>query len=637
MNWKPTWVLLTTAGVIFAFILLIEHPIRQERLRQASRSVLPGLDAAAVTNVEIQPWGQPAIHARRDDAATNSWRLTQPISCPAQGARIEALLATLTNLEWKDRIADQELKDHPDAQQQFGFTQPRFSILLQSKSRDYRLEVGGVSPMGDEVFLGLVGSTAIYLAGAELLQSIPSNKDQWRDVSLLNLAKIPFDELTARSATREIDLRRDPASHLWHMDHPVAARADSVKINNLLERLRQLPVSRFVSDEPQADLESFGLQTSPQTPYLTLIFSNGANRVALLQIGASPANDPALAYARRQDPSNVVLVVREPFRPWQEDYTNFLDQHFISLPPGRIESIEAQGDDHFVARKTTNGQWLVEGSQSFPADSSLMEFWLSCLTNIPTSIEKTVVADFSEYGLAHPSLRYSIQFNPEAGSNAATQLDFGTNKNGQVFERRTDEDFVNTIGADEFGRLPRASWQLRDRRIWNFDSSNVVSVAIHQGGATRKYLRDPDGNWTFAPGFHGPPGINSFSLEEGVHRIGSLTAVYWDGLGGDSLARFGFPPYDHGLKFEDSGGLGFWSLWFAEADHSLEFEVRGQDGAETLRIEFGGRSPYYHPYASIVRDGQRLIFEFPADLYDNFVELDLSIPAALRYHSASSP
>ena len=83
------------------------------------------------------------------------WQLTQPISYPAQGGRVEALLAALATLEWKDRIADQELKDRPDAQEQYGFTQPQFSILLQGAGMDHRLEVGDLSPMGDEVFLSL--------------------------------------------------------------------------------------------------------------------------------------------------------------------------------------------------------------------------------------------------------------------------------------------------------------------------------------------------------------------------------------------------------------------------------------------------------------------------------------------------
>jgi hypothetical protein len=612
MNWKPTWVLLTATAVVFAFIVLVEYPIRQERLRQASHVILPGLDPAAVTNIEIQPWGRPAIHAETSGRTTNrAWRLTQPISYPARSDRVEALLDSLAKLEWGDPpISDQELKDRPGAQEQFGFIQPRFSILLEGGVTDRRLEVGDLSPMGDEVFLSLVGGTAIYLAGAELLQFIPQDKDDWRDPSLLNLEKIPFDELRVRSAAKEMDLRRDSANHLWFMNHPWQARADSGKINYLLDQMSRLAVSKFVSDDPQADLEAFGLQPSPQTPDLTLVFSRGTNRTASLQIGASLTNQPALVYSRRPELGGIVLVEREPFRLWQRDYTNFLDQHLISGSPSWIDSIEVHGEDNFSVRKETNGQWRVHARENFPADTALMEFWVESLTNIQTAIEKTVVADFSEYGLVHPALRYLIHFHPDAGSNAPAQIEIGTNKNGRVFERRTDEEFVNSIGRDDFGRLPQVSWQLRDRRVWNFDSSNVVSLTVHQLGGTRKYLRDPDGGWTLAPGYKGPPFPNSDKLEEGVHEIGKLIAVYWDGIGEDSLERFGF----------------------AQADFNLEFEIRGPKGVETLRVEFGARSPYLHPYASVVRDGRRLIFEFPADLYENFVEHDLTIPAALRYH-----
>jgi hypothetical protein len=613
MNWKPTWVLLTAVAVVFAFIALVERPIRLERLRQASRFVLPGLDPSSVTNVEIQPWGQSPIHAQRAPLGSNAWQLTEPIRYRARGAQVEALLDSLAKLEWKDRISDQELRDTPDAQQQYGFVKPRFSILLQAGGQDRRLEIGDLSPLGDEVFLNLVGSTAICLASADLLKLIPQDKNQWRDLSLLDLTNIPFDELTVRAAAKEkLDLLRDPTNHLWFMNRPWPTRADSDVIDALLNQLQHLPVKEFVSDDPQADLETFGLQSSPQTPELTLVFSNGSKLAAFLQIGASPTNHPELAYARRQDPSNIVLVSREPFRAWQTDNTNFLDQHLISFPPAWIESIEAHGEDDFAILKKTNGQWEVHGpgGEIFAADPELIKDWLEGLAGIPTAIEKTVVADLSPYGLGKPALRYYIKFSPEAGTRSSARVEFGTNQLNQVFERRTDEDFVNTIALDQFNRLPYASWQLRDRRIWNFDSSNVLSVTVHQLGGTRKFLRDPEGNWTFAPGFQGPPFINSPELEEAVHRIGQLTAVYWDGHGDSHIERFGF----------------------AKADHNIEFEVQRPAGSQTLRIEFGSLSPYTHPYASVVENGQRLIFEFPADLYENFVAHDLIVPAALRYH-----
>ena len=64
MNWKPTWVLLAAAAVLFAFIVLVEHPLRQERLREVSRFVLPGLKPETVTNVKIHPVGNPSLRER---------------------------------------------------------------------------------------------------------------------------------------------------------------------------------------------------------------------------------------------------------------------------------------------------------------------------------------------------------------------------------------------------------------------------------------------------------------------------------------------------------------------------------------------------------------------------------------------
>jgi hypothetical protein len=608
MNWKPTWVLLAAAAVVLAFIVLLEHPLRQERLRQTSRAVLPGFNPLSVTNIEIHPWGQPVIVARR--AGDDRWRMTQPISYPARGDYITAFLGMLSKLEWQDRITEAELKDRPDAQKEFGFTEPLFSLVLQGTTPTRRLEIGAISALGDQVYLYVAGTSSMDLATTDLLRLIPREKNQWRDLSLLDLTNISFQTLRVRAAGQELEFQRDPTNHLWFMDLPEKARADTARLDDLLGRLQQIQISAFVNDDAKADLEQYALQNSPQTPEFVLSFLQGTNLVAALQVGASPSNHLDLAYARRLDPSNIVAVARAPLRAWQDAYTNFIDQHLISVPPALVESIEARGDNSFTVQKQSNGQWQVLAGTNFPADALLMEFWLAGLTNIPTEIEKTVVTDFSIYGLTRPALRYTLKFAAEGGSPPPVQIDFGAVTNDRVFERRADELFVNTISANDFDRLPRLSWQLRDRSIWSFDSSNVISITVHQLGATRKYLRDPEGEWTFAPGYHSPPYINSPSMEEGTHRIGQLRAIYWDAVGNDHLERFGF----------------------AQIDHSLEFAVKRPDRVETLRLEFGVRSPYQHPYASVVRDGQRLVFEFPVDLYENFVVPDFSLPAALRLH-----
>jgi hypothetical protein len=612
MNWKPTGILLAAAAVVFAFIWLVDRPIRQERLRQANRIVLPGFDPGSVDSVEIKPRAAAEIHVGRTNRTDEAWQMTQPIAYPAEAAPIKDLLDALAGLDWQDRISANELKDQPDAQEKYGFAQPQFELSLQGSGLPRKILVGESSAMGDQVFIEVVGNPNIYLVDAGWLKLIPADKDQWRDLSLLNLAALPYDSIQVHSPGRGFDLELDPNRHLWLMTNPVMARANNALVNQCLGRLQKLRVRQFVSDDPRADLELYGLQVSPQTPALDLSFWKGTNLAGGLQVGAALTNQPALAFARRSDPSNVVVIDTDAIKPWQGLYTNFLDYHFISVPPDSIGTISVDGEGRFSVVKQTNGAWQVHAETTFPADPVLMRDWLASFTNIETQIEKTVATDFADYGLTNPVLKYRLQTDGATGGTNTfiAQIEFGANRTGRIFERRPDESFVNLVSPDDFNRLPRAAWQLRDRSIWTFDSSNVVSLTIHQLGATRKFLRDPEGEWTFAPGYHGPPEVNWPSLEEGVYRLGKLHAVYWDGVGDAHLQDFDF----------------------AKTDFSLSLDVKRGDKIETDTIEFGGRSPYSYPYASVVKDGQRLIFEFPVDLYDNFVEQDMTIPAALRYH-----
>jgi hypothetical protein len=609
MNRKPTWVLLAAAAVMLAFLVLVEHPLRRQRELQASRFILPGLDPSLVTNIEIHPWGLPMIQAVRQGPTNGSWSLVSSATYRAQNQPIATLLSILTNLQWVEPpVGVKELNERPNAQEEFGFTKPSFTILVQGSGPDRRLEIGCLGAFGDRVFMQVVGNNAIYQTAADILWWLPPDKNYWRDRSLLNLTNLSFQTLRVRATGKEFDLERDPTNHLWFMHKlSLVARADTPKINELLSRLQTLSVSNFVTDDPQADLDSYGLQSSDTTPELALTFLDHTNTVAGLQVGRGPTNNPGLVFARRDDPGSIVEVAREPFQPWLAPYTNFLDQHFISLSPSLIESITVQGDDHFVVQKQTNGQWLVQaGAAPFPADPALMEYWLAGFTNVPTEIVKTVVTEFSEYGLSHPALQYALRFGPQAGALAEARLEFGTNQTGKVFERRLGEDGVNTISAEDFAGFPRVSWQLRDRQVWNFAGSNVLSATIHQLGGTLKLLHDPDGNWTYAPGFNSQVPIDSPATEECVFRMGRLRAIYWDGVGDEQPDRFGFD----------------------KTSHEVEFEVKHGATNEIYRIQFGARSPFLHPYAAVTRDGQRLVFEFPADLYENLVEPNLTLYTA---------
>lgn len=599
-----TWGLVVAAAGLFALIYFVEHPMREARQRQASRQMLPELDPAAVSSLVVHPANQLEIRA---ECRSNSWRLTKPIIYNANNQKIQDFLIYLSNLQWVDRILAEDLQGHTNALVEYGFIVPQFSVEIGDSHGSRTLRVGTNSAMGDKVFLQVGGSEIIYAASIEVLKKMPASKDDWRDTEVMPLADLNFDGIKVRSGAKTVELNRD-AEGFWRLHSPLQARADSPKILHLLEKLQSLQAAGFVAEETAVDLSGYGLHTSALTPALELSFLSKTNPVFVLQMGASPTNHPELVYVRRQKPANIITVPKEPLLLWQAAYTNFLDHHLISCPADQIDSIEVHGQDQFTLRRV-DGSWQVYpgGAAPFPADAGLMRFLVDTFTNTQTEVEQTVVAAFENYGLSQPAVVYTLRGISTVGqTNLLAQIELGTNKEGRAFERRTDETSVNNISGDLFRYLPKASWQLRDRRVWNFESNDVMKITVRQAGSTRKMMRDLNGEWTFVPGSKGQ--ISPDTLEYTLHRLGRLTAYFWDDVGDANLEQYGF----------------------RETDYSIELEVKRLSGTEKLKLDFGKRSPYLQPYAMVMLDGRRWIFEFPAELYEGGVQLDLTIPPALR-------
>ena len=611
MNSKATLILLTAVLVVFGFIHFVEQPIRKQQRLQASRAILADFDPATITSILIRPNGRDDIKVERSNQV---WRLTQPISYPAEAERIEALLTNLAQLEWITRISDADLRSRPrgarSPMEEFGFLPPQASLYLEGKDISYRLLIGTNSTWDDQVYLQIPGDGNISLANGSFLKFIPIKRDFWRNLDLVNFTNMPFDTIKVSTGSKVFQVERDAENHLWRMKSP-QARADTPKIEALLRQLQETNVAdKFITDDPQADLEKYGWQGSPPAPALELSFQQRDTNVLFrLQFGADVPGATNAVYARLMGASNIVQTAKTPLRGWQVAYTNFLDRHLISVPPTLVDGIEVQGEDRFTLQQQTNGEWLVKAAESFPADAEEMSHLLASFTNLQVEFENLAAADLAAYGLTVPTLQYTLKssFASSSPSNQVlAQIQFGTNQTGRVFERRTDELSVNTIGREEFDRLPHASWQMRDRRIWNFDSSNVVSITVHELCGVRKLLRDPLRQLTFAPGSQGF--INDVALEETLHRLGELKAVYWTAVDDAHAEKYGF----------------------AEVAHEVTLTVKQGAQSETYTIQFGKPSPYAHPYAAIMRDGHRLIFEFPAPLYA-LVHKELGIPAMFRH------
>jgi hypothetical protein len=589
MNSKNTWFWFVLAAMLFAFIFIFQHYLRP--VAGGVAKILPGLQPRVVTSVQITPAVPLEIRA---DRTNDSWFLSKPVSYPAQSAAVEALLDALQKLTPATRITAAELREHHTTDTDFGFENPQFSIVIEAGGQSWQLRVGNKTSPGDQVFLRVVGVDGAFVTDVGWLQFLPRSANDWRDTALVDADKNDFDSIVLTNGAKIIELHRDATNHFWRMLRPLQARADSERIAIALQHLQAAQATQFVTDDAGADLAAFGLQPAD----LDLWLGRGAN-LAALHVGKSLTNDSTQVFARREGWNTILTTAKDPLSPWRGAVNDFRDPRLLELT-APVAEIEVRGQSNFTLQRQRSNDWRIVG-EKFPADAESAQAFIKLLAGLRvTDFVKDVVTapDLPAYGLATPARQITLRSAIGDSNAVIAQLSFGAQTNG-IFVRRADEDFIYSITAEDFNRLPEAGWEFRERRIWNFTENDVVQITLHQNGRTRTMIRTGPNKWSFAIGSQGI--INPPAIEETAHRLGELAAVGWIARNMTEPEKFGFNT------------------------NNLQVAVELKSG-EKLAVDFGAPISDQTALAAVTLDGERWAFVFPPILYQ-FVLSYLTIPA----------
>ena len=585
-KWRQTWILAGAALLLLVFILVHERPGSPATSVPRAPSLLPpGCNAAAINAVQVRRASRPLLGAERVGEA---WKLNEPFSYPASGARVEAMLYLIQKAEVRALLSPADLAARGQKAADFGLEPPEAVVVLHYQTNRVEIHWGTNTPAGDQVYARVAGMPDVFVVGAEVAASLPRSVNEWREGSLFTLLPQSFDHLALSRASGGFLLACDTTNHLWRLARP-PHRADPLKVGALINTLMDVRVLGFVTDNPNADLAGYGLLT----PEMEVAFSQGTNVLQRVQFGRSPTNDATRVYARRSSHTNIVLVAKTILDTLSVPVADLRDRRLVVLPP-QVDTLEVRAEEPFTLRRQTNGLWTT--GDGVVADVPFMRFWLEHLSNLrAVEFVKDVVTDFSLYGLAVPARQYLFKTtvtNAAGPTNlVVAQLDFGTNGAGDVFARRADEDSVCSIKFIDYHRMPWAPWQLRDHQVWSFGTNDVARVIVRQAGLVRTLVRNERHEWF--SGSDTAPLPNSWALEETLFRLGDLRAVSWAARGETNRAALGFGP----------GG------------HQITIELKGGDKPQALTLEFGGASPAGLAYAATMVEGQWWVFEFPWPLY----------------------
>ena len=588
MKWRQTWLLTGLAAALLAFILLYERRTGAPEPAAGPPRLLPQLRAVEVTSVQVRRTNQLVLAVERNGEA---WSLTLPLAYPAAPVAVQRLLGALEQALTPVRFSPQELRSRGQELLDFGLDTPGAVVALTQGTGRLEVRLGAPTPTGDQVYAQVVGMPGVCLVDAALLELLPKTADAWRNLALFDLTGWTYDRVEVMRTNAGIYLQRDPTNLVWQLSRP-RQRADQLKVEGLLEKIQQARVTQFVTDDPKADLDRYGLQP----PEIELALGRGTNLGQRVQFGKSPAEDPSSVYARRLNQTNVVLVARALLESINLPVAELRDRRLLAFQPSEVSLIEVRSEEPFTIRRQTNDAWVA--GESTPADGPFMRDWLLRLSQLQVAeFVKDVVTDFSSYGLAQPRRQYILKTSvTNAGGLTNTvigELQFGSNTTDRIFVRRPDEDSVYSVRYVDYYRMPAAAWQLRDRRVWSFTTNQVARLTLRQGERSRTLLRGLNGDWTVAPGSRGV--INPFAVEEMVFRLGELNAVMWAARGKENLPAYGF----------------------GDANLQVSVDLQLADKTQTLTLDFGRPSPARFRYAATVLDNQVWIFEFPMFLFED--------------------
>jgi len=598
MNTSSTRWLVLLALALGAFIFLYEQRTAgTDQTRETEAKLLPDLVTSEVTGLDLVRGTNVFLRVERSE---RGWGLSSAAGYPMLPTGLERLLTAVAQLRVSARVGAQEILAQTNRLGAFGLEPPGAILTLYRGKARTELRLGAYTLLGRQLYVQVVGRDGLFVVREDLFQLLPNSADEWRDPALVRLAGWNLDRIEVRPNTNGLEVVRQATNRVWQMTRPLLTRANNVLLDFLLQQLQLARVSRFVTDDPHADLGAYGLQP----PARELLLCQGSNIVAGLQLGRSPTNDPTQIYVRRLSHSNVVLAPRSLFQPWLASFREFCDRRLMIFSPELVDQIEVNAAEHFLLQRETNG-WKIVQPYAAPADSLAALELMSNLAELEfAEFEREVVTDFAPFGLAPPKRQYLLRTLVTNAVGAVTnpviaQVDFGNPAGTRVLARRSLENSV--VAAVDSGRLPTQAYQLRDRRLWNFPTNQVMAIQIRQNGLERRLVRTGPAQWANAPGSQGI--VSSFSLEEATFRLSQLRAEAWVARGEDQLARYGIPALDY----------------------SVTIELLPADQPQRLTIRFGRTAPSRRPYASVTLPDPVgvVIFECPLSVFD-FVLTDLT-------------
>ena len=289
----------------------------------------------------------------------------------------------------------------------------------------------------------------------------------------------------------------------WRLTAPFQADADSEKIDQMLDDMLNKRVKQTLE---VTGLTQYGLDTPSIT--LSLWTADGTSPTATFLIGKKAINFSV--YVKEKSEAHIFLIESSALDDLTKSPTDLRDRSVLKFNPETVSSLQfTHKNAGSTARPSTinceerDGTWHVIHPIKAKANAEEIEFLLSELRSLKVSsfeadgAEANVLTRLEKAGLDAPRLQMKLTDGDNTytlGIGASVGAETGTR--GRVYVKATVyQDAIYTVSEDIYNLLNKSAFDLRDKRVTDFQRTDTIRFEIKQGTETTVGTRNFDNIW----------------------------------------------------------------------------------------------------------------------------------------------
>ncbi len=277
---------------------------------------------------------------------------------------------------------------------------------------------------------------------------------------------------------------------VWHLEEPLAAKADKVALESILDNFCPLKYDRLVA-ENAGDLKSFGLD-KPEIE-LKLFAGDKTKPLHTILLGMKNNLDSS-SYAKLATGGKVVSIASYKRNVLEKDLFAFRDKKFFEFDDLAVTSMAYQYESSGFNFFKKDDQWFMDKPIFSLVQEAKVGEILSAATMLEAKAFAGAVSTISEreFGLEKPLLM--VEFRSAAGSK---KINVG--KKGERFYARADGfSEICEIEKDFLEKFDQDTAFFREKKVALFYPFDVRELKFQSGAFGFEVRKNAEDTWQFA-------------------------------------------------------------------------------------------------------------------------------------------